>query len=137
MGQTLSQVQTTETYESLGLAIYEGKNVDTSKLSELGRRIHSDYIAHKATMEQIGKVCHQHGMTSPEVFLPLASMGDAQFEATLEERLVILKLIYEGFLAPTLAKLGIPIRYESGLSGMRFALDESGLPRKLVISMGS
>jgi hypothetical protein len=136
MGQILSQVQTSETYESLGLAIYEGKDVDKSKLSELGRRIHSDYIAHKVAMEQIGKVCQQHGMTSPEVFLPLVSMGEAEFEATMEERVVILKLIYEGFFAPTMAKLGIPIRYESGISGMRFVLDSNGLPRELVVSMG-
>lgn len=132
MGAELSSFETTETYETLGLAIYEGKPINVAKLSPLGHRIHNYYVAHKVVTDPLGDVLDV-ALSSQYDGLPLPWTDQAFIMENMEGFASMMKALWEGYIMVKVKQYNLKIRTKPGSECMYYIKNAQGVPIELIV----
>lgn len=132
MGAELSFFGTTETYETLGLAVYEGKSINVAKLSPLGHRIHNYYLAHKAVTDPLGDVL-EASLSVQYDGLPLPWTDTAFVMENMEGVAAIMKALWESYIMVKAKQYNLKIRTKPGNECTYYIKNAQGVPIELIL----
>jgi hypothetical protein len=132
MGAELSFFGTTETYDMLGLAVYEGKPINVAKLSPLGHRVHNYYLAHKAVTDPLGDVLDA-ALSVPYDGLPLPWTDTAFITENVEGVAAIMKALWESYIMVKVKQYNLKIRTKPGNECTYYIKNAQGVPIELIL----